>query len=108
MAEEVLLGVIAGIKLAVFVVFLTYVYLADIPFKSKKIHWLNLVAIAFIAMAIGEFLHVLGMVKTDYVLWPWIISSHNLHLFSDILYLAVVGGLLFFLHHLDKNAKDYK
>lgn len=110
--EIVLMGSIAGLKLAVFLIVLVYAYLADIALKNKSgIHFLNVVAVAFMIMAIGEFLHVMSLdeVETGEVaVWPWIMSFENLEMFMEILStIAGVGLLLYFLH-LNNNVKDYR
>ena len=108
MAEEILIGLVAGIKIAVFIIVAIYSQLADIPFRKKGTYWINLMAIAFIILALGEFLHFVGEASPEYIVLPWIMDEENLQVFTEITYLFAAAGIFFFLRHIKENIKDYR
>ena len=105
--EELLLGTITGLKVAVFFVVLIYIYLARISLKKSGIYWLALVALSFFVMSIREFLYVMG-ISSEEGMPAWIISHENLDLFFGITFLAVALGFFFFFNHINNNIKDYR
>ena len=105
--EELLLGIIAGLKVSIFFVVLIYIYLARISLKKSSIYWLVLVALAFFVMAIREFLYVMG-ISIENGIPAWIISQDNLDLFFGITFLVVALGFFFFFNHINNNIKDYR
>ena len=103
---ELLLGTIAGLKVAIFFVVLIYIYLARISLKKSGIYWLALVALAFFVMSVREFLFVMGTSGAEAP--EWIVSPENLDLFFGITFLAVALGFFFFFNHINNNIKDYR
>ena len=105
---DLVLAVVAGIKLTIFTILLVYTYLATLPFKKKGVQWLLLVAGSSILIAIAELLHFTGDYGDEYVLWSWIMTIDNLSLLSDVLFAITGVGILLFLQHILANVKDYK
>ena len=105
--EELLLGTIAGLKVAIFFAVLIYTYLARISFKKSGIYWLALVGLSFFVMSIREFLYVMG-ISSEEEIPAWILSQENLDLFFGIAFLIVAVGFFFFFNHINKNIKDYR
>jgi hypothetical protein len=105
--EELLLGIIAGLKVAIFFVVLIYIYLARISLKKSGIYWLSLVALAFFVLSIREFLYVMG-ISSEEGIPAWIVSHDNLDLFFGITFLVVALGFFFFFNHINKNIKEYR
>lgn len=95
---DVLLGVISGLKLGVFVAVLASVVLVHRS-TDLDVRPLYAVALAFLVMVSGEFVYAFGNQPEvrDQVLFPWLLSIENLHLFNDVLYLVVaVASVSFF------------
>ncbi len=107
MQVEVLTGVVAGLELAVFLVVMVYAWLADLPYKLKGIHWLNLMAVALMVAALAELLHFLASIGPEYAVWPWIASSENLMWLLDIAYLVAGLAIILFLRHVNHHLKEY-
>lgn len=105
--EELLLGTIAGLKVAIFFAVLIYIYLARISLKKSGIYWLALVVLALFVMAIREFLYVMG-ISSAAGLSGWIVSTENLDLFFGVTFLVVALGFFFFFNHVNNNIKDYR
>lgn len=105
----VLSAAIVALQLAVFLIIMVYCFLADISFKTKNIHWLNLMSIAFIIVAIAGFLHVFSyLFPNEIVIWPLVLPHENFHLLSDIGFLVAGIGILLFLVGINRNIKEYR
>ena len=105
---DLLLAVVAGIKLTIFTIFLVYTSVATLPFKKKGVQWLNLVAGSSILIAIAELLHFTGDYGEEYILWSWIMTVDHLSILSDVLFAITAVGLFLFLRHVHTNIKEYK
>ncbi len=105
--EELLLGTIAGLKVAIFFTVLVYIYLARLSLKKSGIYWLALVALAFFVLSIREFSYIMG-ISSEVGMPAWIVSHENLDLFFGISFLVVALGFFFFFNHINKNIKDYR
>lgn len=105
---EILLGFIAGIKLAVFVTVLVYSYLSDIPIRKKGFYWLNIMAAYFIVMTLVEFAHIISTASGVQLPPTWLYSEDSLNVFIAIFSSLAGLAIILFLNHLRENLKYYK
>jgi len=106
MVDFAVFAVVAGVKLAVFLAVLVLAFLIDIvDSKHKNIHGLNIMAIAFVLIAITEFAHIMAHAEG---IMPWIGSHVNLNLITHPLLLIAGLGIIWYLWGINKNIEDYK
>ena len=112
MAEEIVfMGSLAGLKLAIFLIVLIYSFFIFARIKIKNM-WLVMMALIFVVMAVGEFIHVINLDEIGEgnppTVWPWIADFDNLEIFQEVLSLFAGLGILLFLRNIDKNIEEYK
>lgn len=107
--EEVMMGVLTGIKLSIFLLVWIYSSLTYSLLQKKGLYWLNIVSIAFILMTIVEFI---TLFLRDFDFGPglllWTIQLGQSNVFNYTLFTIIGFGLIMFLQHLDKNLKEYR
>ena len=107
--EEVMLGVITGIKLSIFLLVWIYSSLTYSLLQKRGLYWLNIVSIAFIIMTIVEFIsQFLLDLDISPGLLNWMVQLGESSMFGNILFTIIGFGMIMFLHHLDRNLKEYK
>lgn len=105
---EDFLGIISGLTIVVFSVVLIYSFLLEQSNKRRGIHWLNIMSIGFISMAIGEFVYFIGKSDPENRLLSLIDSAYTLNLFIDVFSLVAVFGLMMFLLHVKNNMAEFR
>lgn len=114
MALEVTSGMLtilvlaAGIKVAIYIGVAIMALLIDmVARKDEKqhMHGLNIMAYSFVAVGLLEFFHVLAVA---YGAFPALASHETLDLIVHPLYIVGGLGLVWFLHGVGKNIKEYR
>lgn len=97
MAEEVILGAIAGTKIAVFTLFLLFLYMTQHASENLDLRLGYIIGGALIIIAIGEFNYALAINEPQQAIIPWLNDLSNLQTFSEAFYLiAGIASVYFF------------
>lgn len=94
--DNTILGILAGVQLAIFILIWIYSSLTYLVLKKKSIFWINVMASAFILLSIEEFWNTLTMQMSE--------NS----LFNSFLTVIIGISLIMFLREMIKNVKEYK
>lgn len=85
--SEILMGVIAGLKLAVFTVLLIYIsmiqWASDADWRLYQV-----AALAFVVMALGETFFVAAQLGETHGVFQWFESFANVRLWNNVLYIV--------------------
>lgn len=98
-------GVVTGTKIAVFTIVLVYTYLIYIRFDDFNFRWLAASSLAFIAIAVTEFMVILGENGGPELL-GWLLDTSHALLLKDSLYLAAGIFMYLFLASTSDDIKE--
>lgn len=94
---QILTGAIAGTKLAVFFLFLLFLYMTHNASETLDLRVGYVIGASLLVVALAEFSHVLAMTRPDEAVVPWLNDLGNLTLLSEIFYLiAGIAAVVFF------------
>lgn len=110
-AESVLESMLAGVKLAVFTMFLVYTYLAqhaaDLAqtpeMRLFRLYW---TAIPLMLVAAAEFVFVLGAGSPLGNLFPAATEYATLRVFNAVMYLVAGIGIVAFLRDFRRHLRE--
>ncbi len=106
--EAIIYSSIASLKIGIFFSVLVYALLLNLPLKKNKgIKWLNLMAVSFILIALGEYAYVFSLIDSDFAIAQVFSDHEQIHLFADALYFVAALGVIMFFRHVNSNVKEY-
>jgi hypothetical protein len=103
MSEEIY-ALLAGLKIAIYLSVLVMAFIVDRVEKRKSVHGLNIMALAFMLIALIEFSHTFAHIEG---IWEWLTEHENLHLLLQPLFTIGGIGIIIYLRGLNCNAADY-
>lgn len=105
MVNELLLGMMAGLKLGIFSALLAYTHLAYKTSEMKLLWLFYPVSFAFLVMAVGEAAFVLDLV-TEQTVVPWVSQQDNIHVLNDFMYLVASSFAAVFMTLFYRGLED--
>ena len=97
-----LTGLMAGIKIAVFLLVLVYAYLSHLRMDKFDFRWLAVTAASFITISLVEFLVALDQ-NAGPEIFAWIVNLQNKALFTEAVFLVAGVGMLMFLNSVKEE-----
>ena len=104
--NEVLMGVIAGLKLAVFSSLAVFIYMTQTSNESLDVSKFYYLSAAFVLMAVVESIYVISLAQGGLPILEFLTDFENVEIIMESLYIIAALSVIVFLREFGSSGEQ--